>query len=174
MSSSVNAAKRLAASAKQTKVRFPKVLDEKQILQQCLAILMTFRNEENEDEFDEEAALEKLIENYGVEEVVNKKSEAKGKRKVKSTVDANENERVDEPSEPSFDDIESKAEESKSTIKKAKLSETVKVESNRPFAEAIKGCIVENSDLNKNDIFLMKKWRPYILRTVIPEREVVL
>jgi hypothetical protein len=64
MSSPKEVAAKLLISAKENKVRFPKVWEESRLLQDCFATLMLHKED---GVFNEEAALAALIEKYGQE-----------------------------------------------------------------------------------------------------------
>jgi hypothetical protein len=126
MSSPKEVAAKVLISAKENKVRFPKVWDESRLLQDCFATIMLHKEDVV---FNEEAALAALIEKYGQEATAAATSAAA----VEKVEDADEKVEGDKkkrkPKAKKADDEEEELDEDGKKIKKQKAPDTVAVSS---------------------------------------------
>lgn len=128
-------AQKLYDTCKQRSVRFPKVWDESVTRTACGSELMLHRTDEGADL---DAALEGLIEKFGIEE---SSSSTAGKKKKKEKDEGDEFAEGDEEG---------------GEKKKAKKTETMVVEENRAVAEAIKemaDIYFKNKEARKGGVF---------------------
>ena len=135
----------LSTRATESKVRFPKVWDDARVLQDCGKTLMLFKDENGN--FDVDAALNSLIESYGVESTQNSVEHESGSSENKK--------RKSEETDTATNDNDGDDADSKKKIK-VKKTEVVAVESNRPVATAIaemSSIYFKNGDARKGGVF---------------------
>eukprot|EP00596_Hydrurales_sp_CCMP1899_P006005 CAMPEP_0119042540 /NCGR_PEP_ID=MMETSP1177-20130426/15816_1 /TAXON_ID=2985 /ORGANISM="Ochromonas sp, Strain CCMP1899" /LENGTH=208 /DNA_ID=CAMNT_0007009423 /DNA_START=81 /DNA_END=707 /DNA_ORIENTATION=+ len=136
MSSPKEVAAKLLISAKENKVRFPKVWEESRLLQDCFATLMLHKED---GVFNAEAALAALIEKYGQEAT----TAAAAVEKIFSELDTDEkvegegDKKKRKPKAKKADE-EEELDEDGQKIKKVKAPDTVANEANREIASIIK------------------------------------
>jgi hypothetical protein len=133
-------AQKLYATCKEESVRFPKVWEESQTRTACGSELMLHRTEMG---YDLDAAVDALIEKFGVEKSDPAPAPITGKKTKKEA----------KVKESKDDDEEDEEQETK---KKAKKSDTMAVEENRTVAEAIKemaDLYFRNKDNQKGGVF---------------------
>ena len=145
------AASNLSRMATAKNCRFPKIWDEKKVLQECGKTILLYKRDDGT--FDYEEALEFLLEKYGSEKpskeapkiiVIDDESEKTPTKKRKST------------SKRKAETIEAKEDEEGSGKKKQKKSEMYTVEENRAVGEAIyemAGIYFKNKDARKGGVF---------------------
>ena len=146
-----NAASNLSRMAVDKRCRFPKIWDEKKVLQECGRTILLYKKDDGT--FDSNEALEFLLEKYGAEKptkddrkiiVIDDESEKTPTKKRKSTA------------KNKTETIEAKEEEEGSGKKKQKKSETYVVEENRAVGEAVyemAGIYFKNKDARKGGVF---------------------
>ena len=133
--------------------RFPKIWDEKKVLQECGKTILLYKRDDGT--FDYEEALEFLLEKYGSEKPV------KVEQKIVVIDDDDEKEKTPTKKRKSTaksktETIEAKDEEEGSGKKKLKKSEVYAVEENRAVGEAIyemAGIYFKNKDARKGGVF---------------------
>jgi len=141
MSNPKEVAKKLLVSAQERNVRFPKIWNDMQLVQECGAILMANRSD---GVFDVEAALEALVTKHGVE--ASQTTESSSSSDISNKKRKTDTDNTDEHDEA--------AEQMKK--KKEKKELVVLVEANRPIADVIleMGSIYfKNGDARKGGVF---------------------
>mmetsp|Transcript_33336 Transcript_33336/g.73450 ORF Transcript_33336/g.73450 Transcript_33336/m.73450 type:complete len:204 (-) Transcript_33336:284-895(-) len=141
---------RVAAAAKEVHVRFPKIWDDAKIMVMCGTTLMLHRSGAS---FDETAALETLIETYGIDEAAEAAAEAVAE-KTEGGAEGEGKKRKSKAKEEGEDAEEGDGKKAKK--EKPKLSETFGCDENSDAYVAMReigNIYFKNGEKNKASVF---------------------